>query len=45
MQYKRFLRAQGTSSLGMTTQLHSNFGMANLFDLLAKVTTLKGLKV
>ena len=29
----------------MTTQLHSNFRMANLFDLLPKVTTLKGIKV
>ena len=29
----------------MTTQLHFNFGMANLFDLLPKVTTLKRIKV
>ena len=29
----------------MTTQPHFNFGIANLFDLLPKVTSLKGFKV
>ena len=45
MQYISFLRAHGTSSKEMTTQLHSNFGMANVFALKPKVSTLKGFKV
>ena len=28
-----------------TIQSHSNLGLSNLFDLLPKITTLKGLKV
>ena len=38
-----FLEPKKRAAKEMTTQLHSNFGMANLFDLLPKVTTLKGI--
>ena len=38
-----FARPNRRAAKKMTTQSHSNFGMANLIDLLPKVTTSKGL--
>ena len=40
----RFQKAQKRAAKETTIQSHSNFGMANLFDLLPKVTTSKDLK-
>ena len=40
-----FLESTERAAKETTTQSHSNFGMANLFDLLLKVTSLKRFKV
>ena len=42
---KDFIEPKERAAKEMTIQLHSSSGMANLFDLLPKVTTLKGFKV
>ena len=42
---KDFLDSKERAAKEMTTQPHSNFRIANLFDLMPKITTLKRFKV
>ena len=41
----RFHKTQRRAAKKLTTQSHSNYGMANIPDLTPTVTTLKGFKV